>query len=173
MSKLLFEYPWLPRVFEMSKETGLDWLRMSAIALLLSEGDPRKRVIDYVFMQGSLGPESPLFAAQYDTEQRADIDLIDRSTRWGLFQLHGQVAVESGFSGRLINLIDIGANTRIACALLVEALKTREIQDAERYVFEVDPAAIDEVVGDLKQSIELLTQIGMKIILDQEEQLVT
>lgn len=160
-NKLLLEYPWLPKVFEMSKEHGLDWLRMASMALILSGGDPRRREIDWDFLDAKLGPDNPKHTLDYGAGETPSIDIIDRATRWGLFQIHGQAAIDLGaFTGRLINFIDIGANTRAACTIMASLLKDgMTVEEAERY-FGVDSSLVDEQVDGLKQSISMLLRVG-------------
>ena len=157
--KLLFEYPWFHKLVETCKEYNLDWLRMSAIALELSGGDPRFRAIDYEFLYSKLGPDNPSYLGYFDEDLNPSVEVIDRATRWGLFLIHGEAALKLGFNGKLINLIDIGLNTKLACKIMSELLTKLDSQAAEKY-FGVDSTNIDARVSALQEQIQLLTSIA-------------
>ena len=164
MDKLLLEYPWLSKVVSQSKEHGLDWLLMACIALELSGGDARCRTGDNVFLLSKLGPDNPNVAAhwtEFEEGVMPDVYLTDRATRWGLFQILGQVAIDSGvFTGRLINFVDIGANVRAACLLAQNVINDNgSTEDVIRY-FGADPDRVCALMQESRGSIELLLNIS-------------
>ena len=122
----LFDRIWFPKVFKYAREAGLDWLRMCAAAEILSDGDPRKRVIDWNFINEFIPSESPVFSTMYDVDGQPSADLIDRGTRWGLFQIVGQQAIDFGHSGRLVNLIDITKNVQVICNIMTNIINMAE-----------------------------------------------
>jgi hypothetical protein len=122
----LFDRLWFPKVFKIARESGLDWLRMSAAAEVLSDGDPRKRVIDWDFINEFIPSDSPVFSAFYDENGQPSADLIDRGTRWGLFQIIGQQAIDFGHTGRLVNLIEYTKNIQVVCYMMVELINKAE-----------------------------------------------
>lgn len=177
----LFDRVWFPRVFRIARESGLDWLRMCAAAEVLSNGDPRARFVDWDFIAEHLATDNPVFSAFYDEYERPTAELIDRGTRWGLFQILGQDAVTNGRDrGRLVNLIDVVKNTQIICHMLVqkidevqtEAKRLRanlQVIEAEQLMSQLPQVAekmlgwptdlIDEKVQDLSSQIENLTDL--------------
>lgn len=163
MDKLLLEYPWLNKVVSASKEHGLDWLLMSCIALELSGGDARCRTEDNVFLLNELGPDNPNFAGHWETVNESmmpDTYLIDRATRWGLFQILGQIAVDSGvFTGRLINFVDIGANVRAACLLAQNVLSDHGSTDDVILYFGANPDRVFSLMEESRESIGMLLNI--------------
>lgn len=163
MDKLLLEYPWLNKVVSASKEHGLDWLLMSCIALELSGGDARCRTADSAFLLSQLGPDNPNYAEHWnDIEDSSlpDAYLTDRATRWGLFQILGQVAIDSGvFTGRLINFVDIGANVRAACLLTQNILNDNGSTDDVIRYFGADPERVYALMEESRESINLLLNI--------------
>ena len=161
MDKLLLEYPWLPKVVQLSKDTGLDWLMMSCLALELSGGDPRCRILDKKFMLETLGPDSPLVAGRWDNNL-PDIRVIDLSTRWGLFQILGRVAEEQNvFTGRLINFTDIGANVRAACQLVRNIIQDGGTEDDAIKYFGADPERVRSLMNESRDSFDVLLNIGL------------
>jgi hypothetical protein len=157
--KLLLEYPWIYKLFEQSKEFSLDWLRMAAMSIELSNGDPRHRSIDWDYLRDKLGPENPLYA-QYYNDLDPSIEVIDRATRWGLFAIYGELAFYYGFNGKLINLTDIGLNVRLACRMMHDLVdKFNDVKQAEAY-FGADPEAIDKRAELLKQELRVLTSLS-------------
>jgi hypothetical protein len=114
----LFDRIWFPKVFKIARESGLDWLRMCAAAEVLSDGEPRARNIDWLFIEENLGLDNPVFTSFYDEYEKPSAEIIDRGTRWGLFQIHGEQAIRFGHSGKLVNLIDITKNIQVACHLM-------------------------------------------------------
>src|SRR6185503_3386919 len=96
----LLDKIWMSKIFSTARETGLDWLRMCAAANVLSNGDPRARVIDWEFIEEKLGPDNPVFASWWFNDKPA-IQIIDRGTKWGLFQIHGDMALKFGYTGKL------------------------------------------------------------------------
>lgn len=163
MDKLLLEYPWLNKVVSQSKEHGLDWLLMASIALELSGGDARCRTNDNVFLLTKLGPDNPNYAAHWeeiDESMMPDTYLTDRATRWGLFQILGQVAIDSGvFTGRLINFVDIGANVRAACLLTQNVLNDNGSTDDVIRYFGANPERVYALMEESRESIILLLNI--------------
>ncbi len=168
MDKLLLEYPWLNKVVSQSKEHGLDWLLMSCIALELSGGDARCRTADNVFLLAKLGPDNPNYANHWqdmgDGIYSPDTYLTDRATRWGLFQILGQVAVDSGvFTGRFINFVDIGANVRAAWLLAQNVLNDNgSIDDVIRY-FGADTKRVYSLMKESRESVGLLLNITEEV----------
>ena len=122
----LFDRVWFPKVFKYSREAGLDWLRMCAAAEVLSDGDPRKRVIDWEYIKEYIGLDSPVFSSMYDELGLPSAEIIDRGTRWGLFQLVGQRTIDYGHTGRLVNLIDITKNVQTACNIMTQLVRQAE-----------------------------------------------
>jgi hypothetical protein len=172
MDKLLLEYPWLNKVVSASKEHGLDWLLMASIALELSGGDARCRTADNVFLLAKLGPDNPNYAEHWQDmgdNIMPDTYLTDRATRWGLFQILGQVAIDGGvFTGRLINFVDIGANVRAACLLAQNVLNNNgSIDDVIRY-FNAHPDRVYSLMQESRDSIDLLLNISKNAV--EEEQ---
>lgn len=161
MDKLLLEQPWLPKVVELSKAAGLDWLLMACLALELSAGDPRCRNIDREFVSDQLGPDSPLFSKHWE-DGIPSVKLVDLGTRWGLFQILGRVAEEKGyFTGRLVNFTDIGANTRAACEMFSNVIQEGGTEeDAIRY-FGAEPDRVYKRMQESRDSVEILLHIGV------------
>lgn len=120
--RLLFEERWFTPLFRACKEAGLDWLRMSAIARILSGGNPQMRTIDWDFIGAKLGPDNPLLAGAYDESERPSEEIIDRGTRWGLFQVHGEIAQQNGYKGQFAGLTSIDAGIKAGVALMKRAL---------------------------------------------------
>lgn len=167
----LFDRVWFPKVFKIARESGLDWLRMCAAAEVLSNGDPRTRIVDWDFISTYMGPDSPVFSPMYDQEERPSADIIDRGTRWGLFQIVGQRAFDLGHSGRLVNLIDITKNTQVACSIMVELINRMgdtadcgENGESLQKLAEVSLGwpvdLIDQKVSELKAQMEGLMTFG-------------
>jgi len=122
----LFDRTWFPKVFKCARESGLDWLRMSAAVEVLSDGDPRKRVVDWNFINEFISSESPVFSAMYDEDGQASADIIDRGTRWGLFQIIGQQAIDFGHVGRLVNLTIPENNIKVICHMMANLINMAE-----------------------------------------------
>jgi len=172
MDKLLLEYPWLNKVVSQSKEHGLDWLLMACIALEVSGGDARCRTEDNVFLLAQLGPDNPNVAAhwtEFDDNVMPDTYLTDRATRWGLFQILGQVAIDSGvFTGRLINFVDIGANTRAACLLAQNVINDNGSLDDVMLYFGANPDRVYALMAESRASVELLLNISKEAEGDED-----
>ena len=166
----LFDRVWFPKVFRIARESGLDWIRMCAAAEVLSNGDPRARNIDWAFINEYIGADSPVFSAMYDQDAQPSADIIDRGTRWGLFQIIGQRAFDFGHTGRLVNLIDITKNTQVACSIMVELINRLEsnLQNpAEESLQRIAEKSlgwpVDEIdlkVSELKTQMENLLTFG-------------
>jgi hypothetical protein len=158
-NSLLFERPWFPTVFRLCKENGIDWLRICAIAIIASGGDPRYRIIDWDFLHDRLGQDNPVYNQDY-TDDNPDAELVDRATKWGLFQIYGQIAKEQGYEGRLVNLIDVTKNAQIFSSLMARAITTAEsagsddpVHDAE-LALGYEPADVDTQVIELKTELK-------------------
>jgi len=165
MDKLLLEYPWISKIVTLSKDVGLDWLMMTCLALELSGGDPRCRTLDKEFLFDTLGPDSPLFAGYWD-QGMPSINVIDLGTRWGLFQILGRVAVETGaFTGRLINFTDIGANVKAAVTIARNTIQKGGTEEDVIKYFGADPNRVYALMNESRHSITILLTIG----LDDEE----
>lgn len=164
MDKLLLEYPWLPKVVAHSKDYGLDWLMMAALALELSGGDPRCRTLDREFLMEHMAPDCPLVAAHWDYTGLPDIEIIDMATRWGLFQILGRVAKENGvFTGRTINFIDIGSNVRAACEIFSRLINDGATTDKAIIYFGADPKRVKTLMHESRASFELLLSITQEM----------
>ena len=171
MDKLLLEYPWLPKIVSLAKDHGLDWLMMACLALELSNGDPRCRTLDHSFLINELG-ESATDLAVHDQWVKVptgideevglapEVAIYDRATRWGLFQILGEVAIGRGiFTGRMINFTDIGANTRAACLLAQDIInKGGTLNDIINY-FGADPVRVLRLMDESRRSIMLLLDL--------------
>lgn len=163
----LFDRIWFPKVFLMAREAGLDWLRMCAAAEVLSNGDPRVRVTDWEFIHTRMGLDNPVYVLFYDEEENPSIELVDRGTRWGLFQIHGEMAVQHGYTGRLVNLIDITKNIQVACHIISQQIKTCERLEVPVQLPQAAEAAmgwpvdkIDQKVAELKEQLHGLLTFG-------------
>jgi len=177
----LFDRIWFSKVFKIARESGLDWLRMCAAAEVLSSGDTRARNIDWLFIRNNLGLDSPIFATFYDVMENPTAEIIDRGTRWGLFQIYGEQAIQYGHTGKLVNLIDITKNVQVACRLLTQQIQASEMlakiwgdqgekERAENLIKSLPQAAeealgwptkqIDEKVDELKKQMESLLTFG-------------
>ena len=160
MDKLLLEYPWISKMVSQSKEYGLDWLMMSCLALELSKGDPRCRMLDREFMLEHMGPDCPLVAARWSNGV-PDIQVQDECTRWGLFQILGRVAIDKGlYSGRLINFIEAGSNIRAACILAQDILQKDDstVDDVILY-FGANPRMVYALMEESRASVSMLLEI--------------
>lgn len=155
---LLFERPWFPTVFRICKENGLDWLRVCACALLRSEGDPRARTVDWEFINDKLAIDNPIYAGDYEDGQ-PNIDLVDLGTRWGLFGIHGKSARDLGFTGKLVNLLDVTKNAQIFSSMYARAIAAADTGGASdpprvaEEVLGILPVAVDDRVGELKRAL--------------------
>lgn len=167
----ILEYKWvynLRQACTKDKDYPLDWYRMTAIAILLSDGDPHLRVIDWDYLYDKLGPDNPIAVPEYDEEERPSINLIDRATSWGLFQIKGEEAHKHNYTGSIIGLCSVDANIKIACQKIYEALESveerinkielsggdpfeaQQLQEslpgiAEKMAFGVDPYHVEEL----------------------------
>jgi len=166
MDKLLLEYPWLSKVVSLSKDNGLDWLLMVCLALELSGGDPRCRTLDSDFLLEHMGADCPLTARHWYNGV-PDVELFDLATRWGLFQILGRVAVEKSiYSGRFINFIEAGSNTRAACMLMTSIINNGgTIDDGIRY-FGADPSRVYRLMNESRESIEVMLHITEEATVD-------
>lgn len=166
-------------------DCALDWRRMAAIIYLLSNGDISKRTIDWDFLNENLGPDNPTLLPFYDNEEMPTIEVIDRATRWGLFQIRGDTARQMGYEGGFLGLASTGANIKFGIKIFQESLdsyfryitklekegKIKEAQEieeqlpgiAEKRAFGVDPEDVDRLVDFLdhkiKQELESLQDI--------------
>lgn len=121
--RLLFEENWFTPLFRACKEHGLDWTRMCAIAYLLSGGDASARRIDWNYITDKMNPENPLAVAMYDDDGNPSEELIDLGSRWGLFQVLGRVARDTGYKGQLPGLASVGAGIKAGVELMVGAIR--------------------------------------------------
>lgn len=124
--KLVFEYHWFPKLVSICRSMGLNCIRMAAHAIALSEGDARKREIDWDYLEEYMGADNPLFAIYYEDNGQPSRHVIDLATRWGLFQVHGRLAQSWGWSGRAINLIDATKNIQVACKMVADGIHVLE-----------------------------------------------
>ena len=163
----LFDRIWFPRVFRIARESGLDWIRLCAAAEVLSQGDPRARNIDWEYIESHMPADSPVFSALYGPDGNPSADIIDRGTRWGLFQITGQIAIDFGHTGRLVNMIDITKNTQVTCAIMVQLINRfgpdDETQNPQKIAekslgWPVD--LIDVKVSELKEQMGHLMTFG-------------
>lgn len=180
MDKLLLEYPWLPKVVSQSKEHGLDWLMMACLALELSGGDPRCRTIDHDFLINNLGESATDMSIQEqwvkvptaiedEVGLAPQVDIYDRATRWGLFQILGETAIARGiFTGRMINFTDIGANTRAACLLFWEVIQKGGTTDSAIIYFGADPKQVRALMAESRASITMLLNLTEVATEDEE-----
>lgn len=181
ISRSLLEEQWLPQLVRMCHSAGLDWLRMVAIAYLVSDGNPFKRIIDWHFIKEHLGPDNPIALPYYDSEGMPEIELLERGTRWGLFQIHGQVALDHGYKGHLVGLSSVGASIKMAVTIMGNGIEQVEKQitkletegnheqaqtlidqlpgSVEQSVFGVTPEAVNQTVGDLNRQISNLMDL--------------
>lgn len=177
----LLERPWLPALVTACREAGLDWLRMAAAAEILSRGDASRRVVDWAYIRERLGQDNPRALPIYHADGSPSLDLIDRGTRWGLYQVHGDRAVEAGFKGRLVGLASMGSSIKLGVSLVVEAIDAverradrmaaagdlegaRRLVDAlpgsaEEAALGVRSADVDEAAEELRRSIVGLTEL--------------
>lgn len=154
----------------------LDWRRMAAIIYLLSDGNVSKRVIDWEYLYENLGPDNPVILPYYDDEERPTIEVLDRATRWGLFQIRGDRARQLGYQGGFLGLASIGANIKFGTKLFHEVLdgyfkeitrleqagrfsEAQQIEEqlpglAEQTAFGVDPSNVDRLVNFLSTKIK-------------------
>jgi hypothetical protein len=163
--RLLFEEQWFGQLFRTCKEYGLDWLRMSAAAYVLSGGDVAKREVDWEYLEDRLSPDNPIRLPSYDDAGRPQLDLIDLATRWGLFQVHGDKAVSQGYKGQPAGLASTGAGIKAGVVAVAKRLERRAegsvetVREAERAALLVDPESIDEKVEELRAQIGALLEI--------------
>jgi hypothetical protein len=141
----LFDRLWFPKVFKIAREAGLDWIRMCAIIEVLSNGDPRTRNLDWGFINEFMGSESPVFGPMYYDNGEPSIDIIDKGTRWGLFQIIGQVAVDNGHTGQLVNLTVPENNIKVACYLLVKHINDIEAKLRKEFKPGEEPESIQKM----------------------------
>lgn len=159
MHKILLEYPWLPKMLEFSREYELDWIHMSAMAILLSEGDPRKRVLDIDFMLEQFGPDSPISAMHW-SDGMPNIYIVDLCTKWGLFQILGAVAIDRGYSGRLINFIDHASNIKMACQISLDIIRSgKTMEDVEEY-FLLKHNDVVALMSQIRSSLQILLDVN-------------
>lgn len=170
----LHEKVWYSKVCKAAREVGLDWLRLCAAAEVLSDGNPRARNLDWDFIEEYIGPNNPVFSTMYDEQSRPSMDIIDRGTRWGLFQITGQVAIDNGHTGQLVNLTTPENNIKVICHLLIKNIKKVEIELEENPLLETTESIqhmaeerlgwpvelIDEKVNELKMQISNLLTFG-------------
>jgi len=175
MDKLLLEYPWLNKVVSQSKEHGLDWLLMACLALELSGGDPRCRTLDAEFLAKELGESATDLAISEQwikiplaiegdeaiITSVPNVNIYDRATKWGLFQILGETVIARGiFTGRMINFVDIGANTRAACFLFEEIIRKDGTERDAILYFGADPDRVYTLMEETRKSIRILLDIN-------------
>lgn len=176
ISDFIFEQQWFSPLFKACREAGLDWRRMAAIALIQSNGDPSLRTIDWEYIFTYLNRDNPIYSQLWlDEEDYPTVEIIDRGTKWGLFQIHGERAIKAGYKGQILGLASVGANIKLAVSLMINKIK--EIQDkaadlektndrnkivmafnmieelpanAEKIVFNIPPTVIDSVAKDIE-----------------------
>ena len=136
--KLLFEQRWFTPLVKACKQEGLDWIRMSAIVYQLSGGDPQMRTLDWDYIESNLGADNPLYSEHYDELNRPSEAIIDRGTRWGLFQVHGDIAQRNGYKGQFAGLTSIDASIKAGVCLMKFALEEIEV-----YAEQCDVKAIE------------------------------
>lgn len=144
--KDLFEEQWFPQLFRKCKEIGLEWYRVAAIIYIKSGGDVQKRTIDWDYLNDRLSPDNPAFSALYDEDGNPNTTLIDRATRWGLFQILGDVAVKYGYSDKrnFLGLASVGSSLLYGLSILTDQI--------EKYSDQIDFA---EQNGDLQRAADL------------------
>jgi hypothetical protein len=148
VNKLFMEFQWIPALFKACKEEGLDWLRMAAIVIIKSGGDSSLRIIDWIYLYDTLGPDNPNFLPMYDEDERPTIELIDRATKWGLFQIHGQHAYDMGYKGQAMGLSSVGSSIKLGIIVISKA-----IEDVEKVIQNL------ESTGKLEEAANLQNQL--------------
>lgn len=126
----VFEEQWFTPLFKACKDAGLEWPRMAAIILLKSNGDPNLRVIDWEYIYNNLNADNPLYAGFWSCDDMnvPNIEIIDRGTKWGLFQIRGERAIRAGYKGQILGLASIGANIKLATSMLVNEIDRINIE---------------------------------------------
>lgn len=157
-------------------DAPLDWRRLAAIIYLLSDGDIGKRVVDWEYLSNRLGPDNPTVLPFYDDEEQPTIEIIDRATRWGLFQILGDTARRMGYQGQYLGLASVGANLKFGLRIYRdtlddyfrtisklenqgEFLQAQQLEEslpgaAEERAFGVSPTDIDGLVKYIDDKIK-------------------
>lgn len=178
----LFEEQWFPKLFSMCKENRLEWLRMAALIYLLSGGEVGYRIIDWNFICEYLGPDNPNYLRFYDDNEDPTAEIIDRGTKWGLYQIHGETARNLGYKGQYLGLASIGANIKYGIEIMQKSIdkieeRIKKLEDkgeyfeaaelqkqmpfiAEQDAFGIDKTQMEFMVAELKEECQRLLEMS-------------
>jgi soluble lytic murein transglycosylase-like protein len=108
-----------PHLKAAAKKYGLDPVKVAAVVLQESSGDPSEMRLENGFYRKYVRPMGGKLTHHQPDTIPVELEALGRSTSWGLMQLMGQVARELGFAGEsLADLKYPTVNLDLGCKYL-------------------------------------------------------